>query len=70
MATGYANYTGRLGVCLATPGPGAEHLMKGLYDAAFDGAPGLAITGPTFQRHDGSSLTCRKMAVRYGELWN
>jgi hypothetical protein len=41
---------GRLGVCLATTGPGAVHLMNGLYDAALDGAPVLAITGTTF--HD------------------
>jgi pyruvate dehydrogenase (quinone) len=50
MASGYAKYTGRLGVCLGTTGPGAVHLMNGLYDAAFDGAPVLAITGTTF--HD------------------
>src|SRR3989440_13103849 len=50
MACGYAKYTGRLGVCLATSGPGAIHLLNGLYDAALDGAPVLAITGPTY--HD------------------
>lgn len=45
MASGYAKYTGRLGVCLATTGPGAVHLMNGLYDAAMEGASVLAITG-------------------------
>jgi pyruvate dehydrogenase (quinone)/pyruvate decarboxylase len=50
MASGWAKATGRLGVCLATTGPGAVHLMNGLYDAHFDGAPVLAITGLTF--HD------------------
>lgn len=45
MASGYAKYTGKLGVCLATTGPGAVHLMNGLYDAAMEGAPVLAITG-------------------------
>ncbi|TCF96646.1 pyruvate oxidase [Paraburkholderia strydomiana] len=50
MASGWAKATGRLGVCLATTGPGAVHLMNGLYDAQFDGAPVLAITGLTF--HD------------------
>src|SRR5438067_427252 len=45
MACGYAKYTGRLGVCLATSGPGAIHLLNGLYDAKMDGAPVLAITG-------------------------
>ena len=50
MASGIAKHTGRLGVCLGTTGPGAIHLMNGLYDAAFDGAPVVAITGTTF--HD------------------
>jgi pyruvate dehydrogenase (quinone) len=45
MASGYAKYTGELGVCIATTGPGAVHLMNGLYDAAMEGAPVLAITG-------------------------
>lgn len=50
MACGYAKYTGRIGVCLATSGPGAIHLLNGLYDAKMDGAPVLAITGQTY--HD------------------
>ena len=54
MAGGWAKHTGRLGVCLATTGPGAVHLLNGLYDAAFDGAPVLAITGETF--HDLAGL--------------
>lgn len=45
MATGYAKATGRLGVCVATSGPGAIHLLNGLYDAKLDHAPVLAITG-------------------------
>jgi pyruvate dehydrogenase (quinone) len=45
MACGYAKYTGRLGVCLATSGPGGIHLLNGLYDAKMDGQPVLAITG-------------------------
>src|SRR6184192_1218393 len=49
-ACGYAKYTGRLGVCLATSGPGAIHLLNGLYDARLDQAPVLAITGMTY--HD------------------
>jgi len=49
-ACGYAKYTGRLGVCLATSGPGGIHLLNGLYDAKIDGQPVLAITGHTF--HD------------------
>src|SRR5438270_3605436 len=50
MACGYAKYTGKLGVCLATSGPGGIHLLNGLYDAKLDGAPVLAITGHHF--HD------------------
>src|SRR5512147_1289989 len=50
MACGYAKYTGRLGVCLATSGPGGIHLLNGLYDAKLDGQPVLAITG--LQYHD------------------
>jgi pyruvate dehydrogenase (quinone) len=49
-ACSYAKYTGRLGVCLATSGPGGVHLLNGLYDAKCDGQPVLAITGHTF--HD------------------
>jgi thiamine pyrophosphate-dependent acetolactate synthase large subunit-like protein len=49
-ACGYAKYTGRLGVCIATSGPGGIHLLNGLYDAKCDGQPVLAITGLTF--HD------------------
>jgi thiamine pyrophosphate-dependent acetolactate synthase large subunit-like protein len=45
MAAAYAKATGRLGVCLATSGPGAIHLMNGLYDAKLDHVPVLAITG-------------------------
>lgn len=50
MACAYAKYTGRLGVCLATSGPGGIHLLNGLYDAKMDGQPVLAITGHHF--HD------------------
>jgi pyruvate dehydrogenase (quinone) len=50
MATAYAKWTGRLGVCLATSGPGGTHLLTGLYDAKLDHAPVLAITGMQF--HD------------------
>jgi pyruvate dehydrogenase (quinone) len=50
MASGYAKHTGKLGVCLATTGPGAVHLLNGLYDAKMDSTPVLAITGSTF--HD------------------
>ncbi len=50
MACAYAKYSGKLGVCLATSGPGGIHLLNGLYDAKMDHQPVLAITGHTF--HD------------------
>ncbi len=49
-ACAHAKFTGRLGVCVATSGPGGVHLLNGLYDAKFDRQPVLAITGHTF--HD------------------
>nr|WP_131106405.1 MULTISPECIES: thiamine pyrophosphate-requiring protein [unclassified Ornithinimicrobium] len=45
MAVGHAKYTGEVGVCLATQGPGAVHLLTGLYDAKLDGKPVVAIVG-------------------------
>jgi pyruvate dehydrogenase (quinone) len=50
MASAYAKWTGELGVCLATSGPGGTHLLTGLYDAKLDQSPVLAITGMQF--HD------------------
>src|SRR5690349_15346235 len=50
MACAYAKFTGKLGVCLATSGPGGIHLLNGLYDAKLDGQPVLALTGMQF--HD------------------
>jgi pyruvate dehydrogenase (quinone) len=49
-AVGYAKFTGRIGVCLATSGPGGIHLLNGLYDAKLDHVPVLAVTG--LQHHD------------------
>ena len=49
-ACGYAKFTGKIGVCIATSGPGGVHLLNGLYDAKLDGQPVLAITGLQF--HD------------------
>ncbi|MBR1166322.1 thiamine pyrophosphate-requiring protein [Bradyrhizobium liaoningense] len=45
MATAYAKFSGELGVCIATSGPGASHLVTGLYDALLDHQPVLAIVG-------------------------
>ena len=48
MTCAYAKYTGRLGACVATSGPGAIHLLNGLYDAKLDNTPVIAITGSTY----------------------
>jgi pyruvate dehydrogenase (quinone) len=48
MACAYAKYTGKLGACVATSGPGAIHLLNGLYDAKADNTPVIAITGSTY----------------------
>jgi pyruvate dehydrogenase (quinone) len=48
MACAYAKFTRKLGVCVATSGPGAIHLLNGLYDAKLDNTPVLAITGSTY----------------------
>src|SRR3954470_23239447 len=50
MACAYAKWTGRLGACIATSGPGGIHLLNGLYDAKMDGQPVIAVTGLQF--HD------------------
>ena len=44
-AVGYAKFSGQVGVCMATSGPGAIHLLNGLYDAKLDGAPVVALVG-------------------------
>jgi pyruvate dehydrogenase (quinone) len=54
-AVGYAKATGRLGVCFATSGPGAAHLLNGLLDARVEQAPLLAITGMSYHDLIGTS---------------
>ncbi|MGA9310864.1 MAG: thiamine pyrophosphate-binding protein, partial [Pseudonocardiaceae bacterium] len=54
-AVGYAKFTGQLGVCAATSGPGAIHLLNGLYDAKLDHVPVLAIVGQTNRSAMGGS---------------
>lgn len=54
MACAYSKYTGKLGVCLATTGPGATNLTTGLYDAKLDNTPVIAITGTTYSDLVGS----------------
>jgi len=55
MACGHARFTGEVGVCLATSGPGAVHLLNGLYDAKMDRKPVLAIVGQTSRAALGGS---------------
>ncbi|MGX6511613.1 thiamine pyrophosphate-requiring protein [Rhodococcus sp. SJ-2] len=54
-AVGYAKFTGRVGVCIATSGPGAIHLLNGLYDAKLDHVPVVAIVGQTNRTAMGGS---------------
>jgi pyruvate dehydrogenase (quinone) len=54
-AVGYAKFSGRLGVCTATSGPGAVHLLNGLYDAKLDHVPVVAIVGQTARSAMGGS---------------
>src|SRR5690349_12289008 len=55
MATAHAKFTGELGVCLSTGGPGATHLVTGLYDAKLDHVPVLAIAGQAETTSRGAS---------------
>src|SRR6201996_4919627 len=55
MATAHAKFTGELGVCLSTGGPGATHMLTGLYDAQLDHMPVLAIMGQAEVTARGSS---------------
>src|SRR5204862_4519004 len=78
MACAYAKYTGKLGCCLTTSGPGGIHLLNGLYDAKLDQAPVLAITGQTysdlqgtrFQQEVNMTLLFADVAVYNQELIN
>jgi pyruvate dehydrogenase (quinone) len=54
-AVGYAKFTGRFGVCMATSGPGAIHLLNGLYDAKLDHVPVVAVVGQTSRSAMGGS---------------
>lgn len=54
-AVGYAKFTGKFGLCMATSGPGAVHLLNGLYDAKLDHVPVVAIVGQTSRSAMGGS---------------
>src|ERR1041384_1679901 len=55
MACGHAKFTGEVGVCLATSGPGGIHLLNGLYDAKMDHQPVVAIVGQQARTAMGAS---------------
>ena len=57
MACGHAKFTGEVGVCLATSGPGAIHLLNGLYDAKMDHQPVVAIVGQSSRQAIGRQLS-------------
>src|SRR3954452_25365293 len=54
-AVGYAKFSGKVAVCMATSGPGAVHLLNGLYDAKLDHVPVVAIVGQTARSAMGGS---------------
>jgi pyruvate dehydrogenase (quinone) len=69
MAVGHAKYTGGVGVCLSTQGPGAVHLLNGLYDAKLDGKPVVAIVGQQASTVLGSSYQQEIELVRlFGDV--
>jgi len=55
MACGYSKFTWKIGVCMATSGPGAIHLLNGLYDAKMDHQPVVAIVGQSSRLAMGGS---------------
>jgi len=69
MACGHAKFTGNVGVCMATSGPGAIHLLNGLYDAKLDHTPVVAIVGQTFVRAIGGDFQQEvKLLQLYSDL--
>ncbi|HEX4117151.1 MAG TPA: thiamine pyrophosphate-requiring protein [Solirubrobacteraceae bacterium] len=69
MACGHAKFTGEVGVCMATSGPGAIHLLNGLYDAKLDHRPVVAIVGQTFVRAIGGDFQQEvKLLQLYSDL--
>ena len=60
MACAHAKFTGEVGVCMATSGPGAIHLLNGLYDAKLDHQPVVAIVGQTGARRRSAATISRR----------
>ena len=69
-AVGYAKFSGDVGVCLATSGPGAIHLLNGLYDAKLDHVPVVAIVGQTAAHRAWAAATSRRSTCsRCSRTW-
>ena len=69
MAVGHAKFTGEVGVCLATQGPGALHLLNGLYDAKLDHQPVLAIVGQQARSAIGSHYSRTSICRACSRTW-
>ena len=67
MAQGYARSTGKVGVCMATSGPGAMNLLTTIADAYMDSVPMVAITGQVFQKLIGKSLDAKLTIYAAGD---
>ena len=64
MASAHAKFTGQVGLCYATSGPGAIHLLNGLYDAKMDHVPVVAIIGQQARTVDRNERTSRRWTCR------
>ena len=69
MASAYSKFSGRLGVCLATSGPGATHLITGMYDARLDHQPLLAIAGQQARAGLGDTSSKRSISRAPTKMW-
>ena len=68
-AVGYAKFSGRVGVCMATSGPGAIHLLNGMYDAKLDHVPVVAIVGQTARSAVGGAYQQEVALRRCTRTW-
>ena len=69
MASAHANFTGTVGVCMATSGPGAIHLLNGLYDAKMDHQPVVAIAVSPQRPPSEVNISRRSISARCSKTW-
>ncbi len=69
MACAHAKFTGEVGICLATSGPGAIHLLNGLYDAKMDHQPVVAIIGQQARAASAAVISRRSISSRSSRMW-